>query len=554
MTKGRKIALACVNAALLVLLAVCVWRCRSYETTLASQQAAKTWTGESRQRFAQVSCFFPDGSSAAPETVNAFRKTIDAKLADAGLGKKDEGSYWTDAYAAIGSLSVSNGSAESEVTSVAVGGSFFAFHPYRLLSGNYISEDDLMQDRVVIDHELAWKLFGGTQLAGQTVKINGKPFYIAGVIERENDKFTSRALAGQQTSDDGRNSGTPPLLFLSYKAYTALNDSSGSVEPSAGSGGGSAVSGSGTAAGQSAGGTAAGNSSATNIQTSAVPTAASADLSDGASGSMALSCYEIVLPDPITKFAANLVSDGFKAQSPVVVENSARYRFANIWSNFKTPGTRSVVTSPIVFPYWENAARVSEDYVAREYVFIGLLAVFPLVCLVWLLVLFIRFLTGRIKILCFNIWDAWDDRYGRKQAREQTKAMRQAVIEAVESGELPPEELPPETAEEKFEAFFGKAKQETEKAGEKTKSLLHRKAEPTEKTEIPQTAAQKRPRAPKTPKLPKLSGGKKAARKKARDAHTQETAASLLSECEQMDVERIVQEVLDEEAKQNRTK
>ena len=538
MTKGRKIALICINAALLVLLGLCIRQCKGYETTLASQQAAKTWAGESTERFAQVSCFFPDGSGVTPETVNAFRKTIDAKLADAGLEKKDEGSYWTDAYAAISTLGVSSGRAEAEATAVAVGGSFFQFHPYRLLSGSYIQDDDLMQDRVVIDHELAWQLFGGTQLAGQTVKINGKPFYVAGVVERESDKFTRRALAGQQTAGDSKDSGTPPLLFLSYRAYAALSDGGGSTEPPASSG-------TGSAAGKSA---SSGAASATDIQSSAVPAAS------GDSGAVSLSCYEIAMPDPITKFAANLVSDGFKAQSPVVVENSARYRFANIWSTFKTPGARSVVTSPVVFPYWENAARVSEDYVAREYVFIGLLAVFPLVCLVWLLVLFIRFLTGRIKILCFNIWDAWDDRYGRKQAREQTKAMRQAVIEAVESGELPPEELPPETAEEKFEAFFGKAKQETEKAGEKTKSLLHRKAEPTEKTEIPQTAAQKRPRAPKTPKLPKLSGGKKAARKKARDAHTQETAASLLSEYEQMDVERIVQEVLDEEAKQNRTK
>ena len=514
MTKRKKIALVCINAALLALLGFCLWQCRDYETTLVSQQTARSWAGESTERFAQVSCFFPVDSAVATDTVNAFRKTIDPKLAEAGVEAKETGGNWTDAYAAVDALTAESDRASAVTTTFAVGGNFFGFHPYRLLSGSYFRDDDLMKDRVVIDHELAWKLFGGTKLDGKTLKINGKPFYIAGVIEREDDKFTQRAFAGQQSDAENKTGGTPPMLFMSYAAYTALNDSS--------SGGGDIV------------------PPAADGKTAAF----NASSGDGGAG---LSCYEIVLPNPIAKFGANLVSEGFKAQSPIVVENSDRYRFANIWSIFKSPGARSVVTSPVVFPYWENAARVSEDYVAREYVFIALLGVFPLICLVWLLVRLIRFLTGKIKRLCFNIWDAWDDRYGRKQAREQTKAMRAAVIEAVESGELPPEELPPETAEEKLEAFFGKTKRETEKAEEKTKSFFSRLPKP-KKSAAPEAKTPKAPRrAAKKPKLP----GKKSARRPSAEARTEESAASLLSEFERMDVERIVQEVLDEENAQN---
>ena len=54
-------------------------------------------------------------------------------------------------------------------------------------------------------------------------------------------------------------------------------------------------------------------------------------------------------------------------------------------------------------------------------------------------------------------------------------------------------------------------------------------------------------RAAKKPKLP----GKKSARRPSAEARTEESAASLLSEFERMDVERIVQEVLDEENAQN---
>ena len=171
-----------------------------------------------------------------------------------------------------------------------------------------------MKDRVVIDRELAWQLFGGTQLAGMTVEINGKPFYIAGVIERESDKFTQRAFAGQQSDAENKTGGTPPMLFMSYAAYTALNDSS--------SGGGDIL------------------PPAADGKTAA----ADASAGDGGAG---LSCYEIVLPNPIAKFGANLVSEGFKAQSPIVVENSDRYRFANIWSIFKSPGFSSTARSSL---------------------------------------------------------------------------------------------------------------------------------------------------------------------------------------------------------------
>lgn len=522
MTKRKKIALICVNAALLALIGVCVWQCRNYETALTSQQAAKSWAGESTERFAQVSCFFPMGASVTPDAVNTFRRTIDGKLSEAGLEqKKEEGSYWTDAYAAIGALTVQSDRDSSTATTVAVGGDFFAFHPYRLLSGSYLNPDDLMQDRVVIDHELAWKLFGGTDLKGKTVKINGKPYYVAGVVERESDKFTQRALNGQESagSEAQKKTGTPPLLFMSYTAYAGMSGSStGPTVPTGGD-------------------TAAASGKPAPAGAAAADTADSNSLASG--DSAALSCYEIAMPNPISRFAANVVSEGFKANSPVIVENSARYDFSSIWSMVTNLGSRSVVTSPVVFPYWENAARVSEIYVARQYVFILLLSIFPLVTLVWLCVLFIRWLTVKVKKLCFNIWDAWDDRYGRKRVREKRRAERETIEKQIEAGELPPEALPaPETAEEKLEAFLNRTKQGAQTAGGKTKTLFSRRAEKEPK---PERTAKRRPLV-----------RRKRTEKRAQPSSPEERTEPFFSSAEQLDLERIVQEVLDENEKQNK--
>ena len=73
-----------------------------------------------------------------------------------------------------------------------IGGDFFFFHRFFLCDGNYISGSDLMKDKVVIDKELAWTLFGATDVAGMEILINGGRYIVAGVIESDGD-FASKA-------------------------------------------------------------------------------------------------------------------------------------------------------------------------------------------------------------------------------------------------------------------------------------------------------------------------------------------------------------------------
>ena len=350
----KYLIISAINALLLILIGVCLWRVHSYSNQLISQQAAEAWAGDSKERFTQVSCYLPIGTKVDENAVFAFRKNIDKKLAEAGLEPKPEGKYWSDAYSAISSMKVEGDRGSSDTTAIGVSGDFFLFHPYQLRSGSYIYDSDIMKDRVVLDYELAWKLFGGEDLEGMTVKINGKPFYVAGVIERESDKFSKKAFSGD------------PMIFMSYSTLAELQE----------------------------------------------------DTSIG--------IYELAMPNPISKFAKNIVTEGFTASKPVVVENSTRYSFLNIYSIFKDFGNRSIINNAVVFPYWENAARISEVYIARLYVIISLLALFPLICFIVLLVRFIKFFAAKLKILGFKIWDAWDDRYARQKARQERKALKQS--------------------------------------------------------------------------------------------------------------------------------
>ena len=203
-----------------------------------------------------------------------------------------------------------------------------------------------------------------------TVTINEKPYYVAGVIRRETDKFSEKALPEQ------------PLMFMSYSELSSI----------------------------AGGGNAGGDEGAIST------------------GEIGISCYELVMADPISDFAKNFATEKFASGSAVVVQNSTRYSFGSIFNMFVNFGDRSISDNGVIYPYWENAARISEVYVARQYVFIALLGIIPFICLGWLVVLLFIFIIRKIKQGWAFGKEAWSDRYARmekiRDKREERKSRR----------------------------------------------------------------------------------------------------------------------------------
>ncbi len=79
-----------------------------------------------------------------------------------------------------------------------------------------------------------------------------------------------------------------------------------------------------------------------------------------------INCYEIVMPDPVSEFACNYISEnlGSDQKETEVVENSSRYTFLSRVSLLPAFGTRSMNGKAIIYPYWENVARGYEDILA----------------------------------------------------------------------------------------------------------------------------------------------------------------------------------------------
>ncbi len=319
MKSKKKLVLAIVAGALTLLAAVCAVIMAVLGGTLEAQKADERWRGENSERFAQVSIFFPVGSELEETSLYSFHETINSKLVEAGLEQPETGSLWTECYSAKGKITVEGSRGSSQAAALGIGGDFFLFHPLRLRSGGYISGDDLMQDRVVLDEELAWKLFGSVDLAGMTVTIGGKPYYIAGVVERETDFASSKAYT------DG------PGIFMSYSALKDMGACSG------------------------------------------------------------ISCYELVCADPISGFASGVVTDGLSNSGAYpVIENSSRYSLSGTFRVVGDFGERSMNNYGVVYPYWENAARLIEDYMALCLVLFIIFAAMPAVCLLVLAIIWLR--------------------------------------------------------------------------------------------------------------------------------------------------------------------
>lgn len=302
---------------LLLAAAACLITELRLSSSLLSQQAAARWQGQSESAFAQVSCFLAPDEGLTLDGIYEFRSKLQSKFTEASLTAPEHGSLYCDAWSSTDTLSISGERGQATASVIAVGGDFFLFHPLTLLNGSYISEADLMQDRVVLDRELAWKLFGSYQLEGETVLINKQPFIIAGVVEREQDKLSQRAY-GNFTTEAG--------LFMSFEALLKLNEEA------------------------------------------------------------TISCYELVAPEPVHGFSLQLLTENFPCGSGELRDNSTRFSFSGLLQVLADYGQRSMRSNGAVYPYWENAARSTEDWCALLLLLIFLLLLYPVIfALQWLI-------------------------------------------------------------------------------------------------------------------------------------------------------------------------
>lgn len=112
--------------------------------------------------------------------------------------------------------------------------------------------------------------------------------------------------------------------------------------------------------------------------------------------------YEIVMPNPVKGFAAGCVKDlfGIDEQEMEVIDNTNRFDLLNRIRLIKSFGTRSMNGKAIIYPYWENVARGTEDILLVLTLFMLLFFVVPMTVILIKLIVLWRHRTWNIK----SIW------------------------------------------------------------------------------------------------------------------------------------------------------
>ena len=130
--------------------------------------------------------------------------------------------------------------------------------------------------------------------------------------------------------------------------------------------------------------------------------------------------YEVVMPNPITGFAENLVRESFGSnpREVEILENTSRYSLLSRLKLLTQFGIRSMNGKAIIYPYWENIARGYEDIIA-------LLTLFEMLFMLYALAIALGLFISWWKHKGWTLKDKWRWLKDKAERRvERTRAKR----------------------------------------------------------------------------------------------------------------------------------
>jgi hypothetical protein len=203
--KRKHIKQICAALICLLLVIAALTALKLFAGRFEEQKAAERWQTQEKP-FSQVSCFITDKENCSYNDVMNMADDIDEALASDAVEEK-----WLYAYSTEASVSVKTESEVVTARAVCTGGNFFQIHPLDMISGWYYEDRDINGISVVLDKRLAWSLFGGYDLTGMELEINGYRCVIAGVC-RPPEKEPGKTAYGEE-----------PTIYLPYSLLSEID-------------------------------------------------------------------------------------------------------------------------------------------------------------------------------------------------------------------------------------------------------------------------------------------------------------------------------------------
>lgn len=190
--------------------------------------------------------------------------------------------------------------------------------------------------------------------------------------------------------------------------------------------------------------------------------------------------YEIVMPNPVSKFAFDYVKKnlGSSETETEVIENTSRFSLLSRLKLIETFGTRSMNGRAIIYPYWENIARGYEDILLVLTVFELIFLLYPTALVLVLFVIWWRHKGWTVRDVYLKVKDKAERLVEKLRAMRQNRKAKRAG--ARKKGEKAPA----------VDTGMKAAKRDRSKKMEDEYSKAVKKAEKRRKKEIKQELKQ----------------------------------------------------------------
>ncbi len=138
---------------------------------------------------------FLDSETAIPaSSLGGICLNIDKALLAGGADPAND--PWIYAASRQTTAMLKSGTNRCDAALNIVAGDFFVIHPLPIIRGGYLSESDLMHDRVILDEQAAWDLFYSVNVTGQYLELEGRPCVVAAVVDTPAGKYNEMAAVG----------------------------------------------------------------------------------------------------------------------------------------------------------------------------------------------------------------------------------------------------------------------------------------------------------------------------------------------------------------------
>lgn len=133
--------------------------------------------------------------------------------------------------------------------------------------------------------------------------------------------------------------------------------------------------------------------------------------------------YEILMPNPVTGFALNYVTEhlGSDEQNVEVIENTSRFSLLSRLKSIKEFGTRSMNGKAIIYPYWENIARGNEEILSALTLLQLLFLIYPVVVVAVSFIVWWRHKSWTVKEVVTHAKDKAERRMEKVRANRKKK-------------------------------------------------------------------------------------------------------------------------------------